>query len=270
VTEPEHFHDGDARAAWNQAAEAWEDFVESGKDYYRDEIHGPALLAVCEPLSGLRVLDLGCGQGYFTRQLAKRGAHVVGVDIADEMLALARQHEKEDPLGIEYRQMSAAEVHRRWPTGSFDLVAGLMSLHDMAEPETVLRSAYAALKPAGRMAFVIPHPATDTPYREWEVDKNGTRGALKINHYFESGPTVLHWTMKRLIYHWDTPYWRHTLTEWSEMIAASGFLIRRIYEPRPTPEQVRHNPHVEDAFRLPYALLFELVKPAVQLGLPSA
>lgn len=262
MSELGHFCDEDARAAWNQAAEAWEDFVESGKDHYRHEIHGPALLAVCEPLAGLHVLDLGCGQGYFTRKLARRGAQVVGVDIADDMLALARQHEKEDTLGIEYHQMSAGEVHRRWPAGSFDLVAALMSLHDMAEPAAVLKSACATLKPGGRLAFATPHPATDTLYREWEVDENGVRGALKINHYFQSGPTVLHWGMKRLIYHWDTPYWRHTLAEWSEMIAASGFLIRRLHEPRATAEQVQRNPHLEDAFRLPYVLIFDLVKPA--------
>jgi hypothetical protein len=60
VTERQPFRDEDAHAAWNEAAHAWEDFVESGKDYYRHEIHGPALLAVCEPLAGRRVLDLGC------------------------------------------------------------------------------------------------------------------------------------------------------------------------------------------------------------------
>jgi len=256
------FHDEDARRAWDTAAEAWEDFVESGKDYYRHVIHGPALLAVCEPLAGLQVLDLGCGQGYFTRQLARRGALVVGVDISEAQLRYAGRHEQQEPLGITYQRLSAAEVHRHWTARHFDLVVACMSLHDMADPGAVLRSACQVLKPGGRMVFAGPHPSTDTPVREWELNEDGTRGALKINDYFESGPAVLHWGMKRLIYHWDAPYWRHTLAEWSALIAQAGFLIRQVYEPRPTTEQVKQNPHLEDAYRLPYALMFDLVRPA--------
>ena len=50
--------------AWDIAAEAWDDFVESGKDYYRIEVHGPALLDACGDVAGLGILDLGCGQGW--------------------------------------------------------------------------------------------------------------------------------------------------------------------------------------------------------------
>lgn len=260
MTEPRSFRDEDVRAAWDHAAEAWDDFVESGKDYYRHEIHGPAMLAVCEPLLGRHVLDLGCGQGYFTRQLAQCGAQAVGVDISEELLGFAREHEAEEQLGIDYRLMNASDVHLHFAAGSFDLVTACFSLHDMANPAAALASACTVLKDDGRMAFAIPHPATDTPYREWEIDKDGARGALKINHYFESGPTVLHWKMKRLIYPWDAPYWRHTLSEWSAMIAEAGFYIRQLHEPHPTAEQVQHNRNIEDASRLPYALIFNLVK----------
>jgi 2-polyprenyl-3-methyl-5-hydroxy-6-metoxy-1,4-benzoquinol methylase len=255
------FGDQDARAAWNDAARAWEEFVESGADYYRHQVHGPALLAVCEPLRDLDVLDLGCGQGFFSRQLAKRGARVVAIDLAEELLAFALRHEKEEPLGIAYHLMNAQQVNQRWEECSFDLVTGCMSLHDMADPGAILKSAYDVLKPDGRMAFSIPHPFTDTPFRQWEVDEAGEKGALKIDHYFESGPAVCYWRMQRLIYHWDTPYWRCTLTEWTAMIAEAGFLMRRLHEPRPTPEQVQRNPNLDDCFRLPSFLAFDLVKP---------
>ena len=86
------------------------------------------------------------------------------------------------------------------------------------------------------------------------------KGALKIDHYFESGPAVFHWNMARLTSHWDTPYWHHTLTEWSELLTSAGFLIRRLSEPRPTAEQVRQNPNLDDCYRLPYFLIFDLLK----------
>ncbi len=53
----------DSQTAWNTAADAWREFVRSGADYYRLEVHGPALLDACAPLDGMRVLDLGCGDG---------------------------------------------------------------------------------------------------------------------------------------------------------------------------------------------------------------
>jgi 2-polyprenyl-3-methyl-5-hydroxy-6-metoxy-1,4-benzoquinol methylase len=261
MEEDRPFTDHDSRSAWNEAADAWETFVETGQDYYRHVIHGPALLEICEPLQGQEVLDLGCGPGYFSRQMAKRGARLVAVDLAEEQVAHALRHEAEEPLGIEYHIMPAAQVTEQFADRRFDLVTACMALHDMAEPQAVLISAFDVLRPGGRLAFSTPHPCTDTPFREWERGDSTDHGYLKINHYFDTGPTVLRWRMGRLTYHWDSPYWRHTISEWSAMIAAAGFLIRRLHEPRPTAEQVMQNLHLEDAYRLPAFLIFDLLKP---------
>ena len=254
------FSDSDSQVAWNAGAAAWDEFVESGADYYRHAVHGPALLRTCEPVEGLDVLDLGCGQGFFCREMAKRGAKVVAIDVAEQQVAYARRHEEQEPLGVEYHVMSATLVAERLQDRHFLLVTACMSLHDMADARGVLRSVFALLPEGGRMVFSIPHPCTDTPFREWDRDEAGNQTALKINYYFDSGPTVCHWSMKRLKYHWETPYWRHTLSEWSEMIAGAGFLIRRLYEPRPTEEQVQENPHLEDAYRIPAFLIFDLIR----------
>ena len=66
--------------------------------------------------------------------------------------------------------------------------------------------------------------------------------------------------MNRLKYHWQTPYWRYTLSQWSDLIVKAGFTIRGLHEPRPTLEQVQKNPDLEDCYRLPYFLIFDLVK----------
>jgi 2-polyprenyl-3-methyl-5-hydroxy-6-metoxy-1,4-benzoquinol methylase len=259
--EESNFTDAEARAAWNEGAAAWEAFVESGADYYRHAVHGPALLSACGPVEGRDVLDLGCGQGFFSRELARRGARVVGVDLSDALVSCARRHEARQPLGVEYRVMSAAEVDRHWEPGSFDLVTACMALQDMADIGAALRSARAVLRPGGRLVFSVPHPCTDTPYREWERDQAGGKLALKVDRYFESGPAVCHWNMPRLRYRWDTPYWRHTLAEWSALVAEARFLIRRLHEPRPGEEQAQQRPELDDCFRVPFFLIFDLVRP---------
>jgi 2-polyprenyl-3-methyl-5-hydroxy-6-metoxy-1,4-benzoquinol methylase len=260
------FNDHQARGAWQAGARAWETFVESGADYYRREVHGPALLAACAPLASKRVLDLGCGQGFFTRELARAGARATGIDLADDLIAYAREHEARDPLGIEYRVASAATVHRHWSGEHVDVVTACMAVQDMADVGGTLRSTCAVLVPGGRMVFSVPHPCTDTAFREWERDAAGRKVALKIDRYFETGAAVCHWTMPRLLYFWDTPCWRYTLTEWSELITQAGFLIRRLLEPRPTDCQVRRHPQLDDCYRLPYFLIFDLVKAGPDQG----
>lgn len=249
----------DARAAWDRGAAAWDEFVESGNDYYRTEVHGPALLAACGEVRGRRTLDLGCGQGYFARRLAERGARVVGVDLSEAQIASARRHEAARPLGIAYRSLDAARVAEHWPPGSFDLVTAGMSLQDMPDAAGALQAARATLPKSGRLVCSIPNPLTDTPFREWERDERGEKVALKIDRYFESGPRLTRWTMARLSAHWETPYWYRTLGEWSVLVADAGFLIRRLHEARPTAEQVARNPALDDCRRLPYFLIFDLV-----------
>lgn len=95
------FSSEDARRAWETGAEAWNQFVRSGADYYRTEVHGPGLVEACGQVTGLQVLDLGCGQGWLSRQLAHGGGRVIGIDLSSAMLANARRYEKDDPLGIE-------------------------------------------------------------------------------------------------------------------------------------------------------------------------
>jgi len=260
VTQEKAFTSSDSRAAWDAGADAWEEFVESGADYYRHPVHGPALLDVCGPVDGLDVLDLGCGQGYFCREMARHGARVVGIDLSVELLTFALMHETNQPFGIQYHLVDAAVAGGVFGEGQFQLVTACMALQDMADPCSVLRGAFSMVADGGHMVFSIPHPGTDTPFREWEYDEAGNKGALKIDHYFDSGPAVVRWRMRRLKYHWETPEWRYTLSEWSEMIAEAGFLICRLHEPRPTEEQVRQNRHLDDARRLPYFLIFDLVK----------
>jgi 2-polyprenyl-3-methyl-5-hydroxy-6-metoxy-1,4-benzoquinol methylase len=247
------------RQAWDGAAASWEDFVESGKDWYRHGLHGPALLRACGDVKGRSVLDLGCGQGYFSRVLARAGAKVCAVDISEQQIANALEHEQDEPLGIEYRVLDAATVGEQWPTGSFDLVTACMALDDMPDPGAALEAARRVLKNGGRCVFSAVHPVMDSPARGWEKDEAGRKVMFKLGRYFDSGPALCPWTMSRLERYWTTPFVRLTFDGWSELIKHAGFLVRRIYEPRPTLEDVASEPQLDDCRDFPSFVIFDLV-----------
>jgi ubiquinone/menaquinone biosynthesis C-methylase UbiE len=255
----EAFDDGTVERAWASGARAWVEFVRNGGDYYRTEVHGPALLDACDPQPGEHALDLGCGEGYFSRALAGRGAEVTGLDLTPELLDFAREEEARASLGIRYVQASASEADRHFPPDSFDLISSCMALQDMSDPFACLRAARALLRPGGRIAMSVPHPCTDPPVREWKRDENGRKVVLQLDRYFDSGPAECRWSMTRLAYSWTTPYWRKTLQEWSEGITAAGLALDRMVEPRPDAAAVAARPELEDCSRMPYFLIFRLI-----------
>ena len=114
-------------------------------------------------LAGKSVIDVACGEGWLTRHLRKAGAsQVVGVDISEEMIALARWQEEREPLGIEYRVEDARA------TGSpqeFDLCVAnwlLVYAHEREELGVMCRGLVNRIKPGGRFVTLITNPALYT------------------------------------------------------------------------------------------------------------
>lgn len=100
-------------------------------------------------LSGLRVLDVGCGGGILSEALAERGASVLGIDLAESALQAAETHRAGQ--AVEYRLESSREVAARGER--FDAVTCMEMLEHVADPTAVLRDIHAVLKPGGWAFF---------------------------------------------------------------------------------------------------------------------
>ncbi len=111
-------------------------------------------------VDGKRVLDVACGEGHFTRLLRKAGAaEVVGIDISERMIELAREQETRQPLGIEYRVEDARAVAEH---ADFDLVVGawlLVYAQTRAELVQMCRGLASRLRSGGRLVTVVGNPA---------------------------------------------------------------------------------------------------------------
>ncbi|MDM9384405.1 class I SAM-dependent methyltransferase [Chlorogloeopsis sp. ULAP01] len=121
----------------------------------------PFVLELCEPVRGLRVLDLGCGEGYCSRELRKRGAaQVFGMDISEGMIAAASLQEAEVSLGIHYQVGCATEL-KQFGDRTFDLVVAVFLFNYLTTAQTQQCIAEVAriLCPGGKFVFSVPHPS---------------------------------------------------------------------------------------------------------------
>lgn len=252
------FDAASVRESWDAAADVYAEGQAHGRDYYRYDFFGPAHLDLCTVKPGARVLDVGCGNGYFARLLAERGAHVTGIDISPRMIEHAARHESARPLGIDYRVVDAVALDSAFAHESFDLATSCLALQDMPRTDAVLRAVHAVLKEGAHFVVSMVHPCTDMPVRVWERDERGNKRWLCIDRYFDRGPLRYAW--KGWAREFTTEAMHATLEDWMTWIVATGFELRALKEPRPTEEAVRAHPDLEDATRVPYFLLLDLMR----------
>ena len=258
---PVSFDAASVRELWDRAADAYTLRQEAGRDHYRFAFFGPAQVAACGDVRGLRLLDVGCGNGYFAREMALRGARVTGLDISPRMIEHARRHESAAPLGIAYEIGDASVLAGRFAAESFDMATSCVALQDMPDVDRVLRSVHAVLRPGARFVASITHPCTDMPFRAWERDESGRKRWLCVDRYFDRGPIEYVWRDQfEKGSEFRTTALHTTLEDWMGWILGAGFLLRSLREPRPSDEVLEKHPDLEDASRVPYYILFDLVR----------
>jgi SAM-dependent methyltransferase len=127
-------------------------FKKSRELPFRTCIEEFMILQMLGNITDTKVLDLACGEGHYARMLRRQGAaRVIGVDISDGMIALARQEEERQPLGVEYVK---AAVEDLGVVGAFDVVSAAYLLHYAATREhlaAMCRTIAANLRPGGRL-----------------------------------------------------------------------------------------------------------------------
>ncbi len=103
-------------------------------------------------LNGKKVLDVGCGGGILSESMARRGASVTGIDMGEAPLGVARLHQLESGLEIDYRQITAEALAEEMP-GAFDVVTCLEMLEHVPDPASVIAACYRMVKPGGMVFF---------------------------------------------------------------------------------------------------------------------
>jgi len=182
----------------------------SASDYARNgrfvqELAGP-VFAMLEARRGERILDLGCGDGALTAEIKASGADVLGVDLSDELLAVARMK------GLNVRKVDG---HALDFVSEFDAVFSNAALHWMRKPELVIAGVARALRPRGRFVG--------------ELGGHGNVAAIAtamraVGALRQGDPALV------------APWFFPTVEEYGRLLAEGGFSVKQItLVPRPTP-----------------------------------
>ena len=107
-------------------------------------------VAARRPLAGARVLDVGCGGGLLSEAMARAGAEVTAIDLADDLVRVARLHALESGVKVDYR-VQAVEALAAEAPASFDAVTCMEMLEHVPDPGAILQACATLLKPGGQL-----------------------------------------------------------------------------------------------------------------------
>ena len=262
---PEHsaeYTEDDVRLRWNANADIWIAGYDEDGDANRRFLSDEPMLALLGEVTGRNIVDVGSGNGYLCRKLAKAGASMTGVELSDRFLEIAKTYEAQESHGISYYHGSVSKMGFL-PTAQFDKAVSNYVLMDVLDYETAIQEVFRLLRPGGLFVAVISHPcfgsgpagwvkpALDSPRRE---DRTG----FWTDSYFYRGPMVCQWGDLSPFISFHRP-----LGDYWKAFTKAGFVVDAFEEPCITERGRREIAvsRLDYTQRIPYSCIFRLVKP---------
>jgi SAM-dependent methyltransferase len=221
--------------SWTDIAGWYDDHLTGGSGPH--ELATATTVALLPPVHGLTVLDIACGQGMAARAVARAGAgRVIGADVTGAMVAIASAHERDEPLGIDYRA-DDAQVLSTVGAASVDVVTCQLGLMDIPDLDATLAAVGRVLRPGGVFVFVIGHPCFLAPGAHTMQDGDGrwgrfVGGYLGDRFWRSSNPGGV----RRVGNH------HRTLATYLNALTAAGFAVEEAVEPPAGPLLARQQP----------------------------
>ena len=191
---------------WNNASKEWIESLKINK--VRTNILIPETLKILGDIKGKIILDLGCGEGEYSRLFASKGAIVIGVDYSENLINEALKQNQTNEIEYYVRDACFLEGIE---DEKFDFVVSAMCLMAVENLESAIKEAYRVLKPDGELLISILHPC------------------FGFKDYFNEGPY-----QEILSEHFGKPitFWHKTLSNTINCMLNVGFNLRLLYEPQ--------------------------------------
>ena len=237
------------RTQWTEAVQDWIETDQSVRTGFLDTW----MLDALGDVPGKSVIDIGCGEGRFSRLLSELGATVTGIDLTEPLIERARElgSDKETYL------QGDAENLEGVADDSFDLAVSYIVLVDLLDYRRSIREAYRVLRPGGRFVVCNVHPmrTASKSIVGWIRDSSG-KLFYPLDNYTEEGEREFLW--------WGGPFinMHRTLSSHVSAFLDAGFVLEGLHEPTPSDAQLTEHPEFDDELRVPNFIIYVLKKPS--------
>jgi SAM-dependent methyltransferase len=197
-------------------------------------------------MSGLRVVDLGCGYGWFCRWAASAGAaSVLGIDISERMLERAAADTSDSRITYRRQDLDAVDLS----AAAFDVAYSSLALHYLADLDRILTIVHESLAPGGAFVFSIEHPIYSAPSRQEFVTDSSGHVTWPLDGYQIEGPRTTDWLAP------GVEKYHRTIGTYVTALLRSGFTLQHLCEWAPSREQIAENPKWSVELERPQFLL---------------
>ena len=234
-------------SGWQTFASEYIRFIDQG-DPSRTLLLDSVMLEECGNLEGRLVLDVGAGEGRFSRMLAQRGARTIALDLFWPMVQAAR-HRSAGQSAVVRSPATALPI----ASSTIDLVVSYIVWVDVPDFRSAIAEAARVLKPGGQL--VAANLGFITASTGWERSPDGRRLFRPVDQYVDERPITLNWRGHKVV------NWHRPLSAYMQAYLSENLILRRFLEPAPPDDSLRHNPSFEDWYRIPEFTVMRWQKP---------
>jgi SAM-dependent methyltransferase len=206
----------------------------------------PTLRSMLPAIQGLRVLDLGCGFGWFCRWAREQGAKsVLGIDVSENMLARATSTTHDEAIKYNRGDLETLTL----PAGLYDLVYSSLAFHYLENLQGLILQVHRSLVRGGKLVFSVEHPIYTAPSNPDYLTDSSGRKTWPIDGYCDEGPRATDWLAKGVIKQ------HRTVATYINILTQTGFRLTHLEEWAPSKEQVAQHPDWAEERERPIFLL---------------
>lgn len=215
----------DKNTSWGNVAK-WYDDVVNDPDSYQASVLLPNVKRLVSANKGDRILDIACGQGFFSHALAGDGAFVTGVDISPELISIAKKHagHTEEFFVTPSHSLSA------FRDNSFDVAICVLAMQNIERMAETMKDAQRVVRKKGKLILVINHPAFRIPGKtHWGFDEKTDTQYRRVDGYMGEVRAEIDMHPGKATKE-KTYSFHHPIQVYSKNLANAGFSISRIEE----------------------------------------
>ncbi|MBM7586948.1 SAM-dependent methyltransferase [Bacillus pakistanensis] len=218
-------------------------------DSPNNAIEKPAIMELLPNLEGSKILDLGCGDGLFGKELLEQGASFYkGIDGSENMAELANKNLHGLSSSIVCQNLDEVKFEKN----QFNLITSRLVFHYLPEIQPLFNKIHGSLVPGGHFVLSVQHPVI-TSYMSHHNGKE-KRGHWLVDHYFRSGERIESWMEHSVVKH------HRTIEEYISAALNCGFTLKGIKEGKPEQKFFTNKEEYQRRQRIPLFLILSLQK----------